>query len=256
MRPRTVITDMKTFSEKYYTLTRGDIVVGLLNLKKNEEAKFLHLVENGVRLFPPALAQATSRSKATQVYILGNFMVGHTFVARDKRDLIEQITDYNAHNIKEVVTKQDRLNCGLGINVWPSIEAVYNHASLGLMEFPFVVQPFVKNVRDIRVIIIGDYVEAYERINPYNFRHNLYFGGESRPYTLSKKERAFCLKVMRKAHFPYAHIDLMLNNNELYLSEINLRGGLKGSQIKPDKYIPLINKVHQDFIKRHQTKRA
>ncbi len=31
MRPRTVITDMKTFSEKYYTLTRGDIVVGLLN---------------------------------------------------------------------------------------------------------------------------------------------------------------------------------------------------------------------------------
>lgn len=256
MRPRTVITDMKTFSEKYHTLTRGDIVVGLLNLKKNEEAKFLHLVENGVKLFPPALAQATSRSKATQVYILGNFMVEHTFVARDKRDLIEQITNYNAHNIKEVVTKQDRLNCGLGINVWPSIEAVYNHASLGLMGFPLVVQPFVKNVSDIRVIILGDYMEAYKRINPYNFRHNIYFGGKSFPYALSKKERAFCLKVMRKARFPYAHIDLMLNNNKLYLSEINLRGGLKGSQIKPDNYIPLINKIHHDFIKRHQTKKA
>lgn len=251
MRPKLIIRDMKTFSEKYHTLVRGDIVVGLLNFKKNEESKFLHLVENGVKIFPPALAQATSRSKATQAYVLRKFMVKHTFVARDKRDLIEQITKYNAQNIRDVVTKQDRLNCGLGINIWSSLEAVYNQASLGLMEFPFVVQPFVKNVGDVRVIIIGDYIEAYERINPYNFRNNLYFGGESRPYALTKKELGFCRRVMKKAHFPYAHIDLMLFNNRIYLAEINLRGGLKGSKIEREMYASLIDKVHQDFLKKN-----
>ncbi len=247
-----IIKDMKTFSEKYHTLTRGDIVVGLLNLKKTEEAKFLHLVENGVKIFPTAIAQATSRSKATQAYVLGEFMVEHTFVARGKQDLIEQITNYNAHNVEDVITKKDRLNCGLGINVWPSIEAVYNHASLDLMEFPFVVQPFVQNAKDIRVIIIGDYVEAYERLNLYNFRNNIYFGGQSRPHTLTKKQLALCRRVMKKARFPYAHIDLMLTNNETYLAEINLRGGLKGSQIDYDEYVLLIDKIHKDFIKNNR----
>lgn len=252
MPPRLVITDMKTFSERYHLLSRGDIVVGLLNLKKTEESKFLHLVEKGVKLFPPALAQATSRSKATQAYVLGQFMVEHTFVARDKRDLIEQTTNYNARHIREVVTKQDRFNCGLGINVWNSIEEVYNQASLGHMEFPFVVQPFVPNARDIRVIIIGRYVEAYERKNPHNFRNNIYFGGESRPYPLSRKELSFCRKVMKQAHFPYAHMDLMLSGDKIYLAEINLRGGLKGSQIKTEQYLPLINQVHQDFLKNNR----
>lgn len=251
MSTRTVITDMKTFSRQYHALSKGDMVVGLLNLKKNEESKFLHLVENGVKLFPPALAQAISRSKATQAYVLGEFMVKLTFVARDKRDLIEHIAIYNAHGIKDVVTKQDRYNCGLGVNIWPSLEAVYNQACLALMEFPFVVQPFVQDVRDIRVIIIGDYVEAYERINPYNFRHNIYFGGESRPHTLTTKQLSFCRRVMKKAHFPYAHLDLMLTPNGIYLAEINLRGGLKGSKIKLEQYAPLIDKVHQDFIKKH-----
>ncbi len=243
---------MRTFSEKYHSLSRGDVVVGLLNLKKNEECKFLHLVEKGVTVFPSALAQSVSRSKAMQMYVLGEFMVEQTFVARGKEDLISQIANYNARSVARVVTKQDRLNCGLGVNIWGSLEEVYNQASLGIMEFPFVVQPFVPGVRDVRVIIIGDYVEAYERINPHNFRNNIYFGGESHPHTLTGSELAFCRKVMRRSSFPYAHLDLMLVDKKIYLAEINLRGGLKGSRIKPEQYAPLIQKIHGDFVARVQ----
>lgn len=254
MRARIIVTDMRTLTQEYDSLSKGDVVVGLLNLKRNEESKFLHLVERGVRVFPPALAQAVSRSKVMQVFVLGRFMIEDTFVARDKHDLIIQITNYNSRGITDVVTKQDRLNCGLGINVWKSIEEVYNKASLDLVGFPFVVQPFVPNARDVRVVIIGDYVEAYERINPHNFRNNIYFGGESHPYTLSKAELSFCSKVMKAARFPYAHVDLMLAGNKIYLSEINLRGGLKGSRISREEYKPLIEKIHLDFLNRIQVR--
>lgn len=240
---------MRTFSEKYGTLSRGDAVVGLLGLRWNEELKFLHLVELGVKIFPSALAQTVSRSKTMQAYVLGDFMVEGTFVARDKRDLIEKITQYNRNAFVNVVTKQDRMNCGMGVNIWPSIEAVYNNASLGLMQFPFVVQPFVKDAKDVRVVIIGAYIEAYERCNPHNFRNNIYFGGNSTSHKLSRAELIFCRKVMKKAHFPYAHIDLMFSANKIYLSEISLRGGLKGAQIKRKDYEPLIQKIHSEYIK-------
>ena len=42
---------------------------------------------------------------------------------------------------------------------------------------------------------------------------------------------------MERGDFPYAHIDLMETpDKNLHLTEINLRGGLRGAQISSEEY--------------------
>ncbi len=88
------------------------------------------------------------------------------------------------------------------------------------------------NFTDVRTVIIGEYVEAYSRYNPHNFRMNISSGGASSPYELDKKQQEFCRSSMTRGKFPFAHIDLhILESGECYLSEIALNGGIKGAAI-------------------------
>jgi glutathione synthase/RimK-type ligase-like ATP-grasp enzyme len=88
------------------------------------------------------------------------------------------------------------------------------------------------NVTDVRAIIAGDYIEAYTRENPYNFRCNLAAGGKSKAYSLTQQQIELSKKIMVRGKFSYAHIDLMIfENNVILLSEIALNGGLKGAMI-------------------------
>jgi hypothetical protein len=90
---------------------------------------------------------------------------------------------------------------------------------VGLEEtsYPFVLQPLLTNFTDIRVIIVENYIEAYTRENPYNFRCNLAAGGKSTPYSLTRKQINFCKKIMERGKFPYAHIDLMILENDIFI---------------------------------------
>jgi ribosomal protein S6--L-glutamate ligase len=98
--------------------------------------------------------------------------------------------------------------------------------------YPFVVQPFLENFTDVRIIIAGDYVEAYVRHNPNNFRMNISMGGKNYTYTVDKDTKEFCCAAMAQGKFPYAHVDLQITDNGKYfLSEIALNGGIKGARI-------------------------
>lgn len=258
MSERVIIRSNKELTKNYNTLKKGDIVVGILGyrgltvgIRQNEEYKFLDLVERGVVLFPSALSQIVSRSKAAQASLFNEYMLQHTFVARDRRDLVVHINVYNKHGIVKVVTKQDRLDSGIGIHLWISIEQVYTQTSMYALAYPFVVQPFVLNHKDVRVIMIGDYIEAYERRNRYNFRQNLSFGGKASPYTLSQVQIDLCKMVMEKGKFPYAHIDLLITEDERnYLSEISLHGNLHGARITREEYLKKIGSLTESFLKR------
>jgi len=115
---------------------------------------------------------------------------------------------------------------------WESVESLYSHTILLESPYPFVLQPFLKNFTDVRVIIAGDYIEAYARHNPHNFRMNISSGGTSRPYLLDKDKEALCRSIMNRGKFPFAHIDLhILESGECFLSEITLNGGIKGAAI-------------------------
>ncbi|WP_022852398.1 ATP-grasp domain-containing protein [Thermodesulfatator atlanticus] len=250
MRPPWVILSNRTFRKLYHELKAGDFILGRLSVKFGEEFLFTDLQARGIKAYPSFLSQYLARSKCFQTLVYSNEMLPGTRLIRDRHDLIRAVNEYGASGVKKVVLKQDRYNCGLGVHIFENIENVFNFATFGNLSFPFVLQPFMPNIADVRVIILGDYLEAYMRKNPYNFRNNLFFGGEARPYQLSEEEYSFCQRVMERGKFPFAHIDLMITQEgRFYLSEINLRGGLKGACIKGKTYEQKVNALHEKALK-------
>ena len=87
-------------------------------------------------------------------------------------------------------------------------------------------------ISDVRVVVVGDYVEAYIRENFHNFRANLAVGGASRALSMDAAAEGLCREVMARGRFPYAHIDLQLaEGGGCYLSEIALDGGISAARI-------------------------
>jgi len=221
---------------RYDELTAGDCFIGMLTLKHLRQNVFVDLLERGVQIVPSALSQTLSHSKASQARVFEKWMVPHTLVITRRADLMSAMNTYDALDVHTVVTKEDHLQCGYGIHKWKSLEDVYNQLSFDPRQYPFVLQPFLKDYTDVRVIVAGDYWEAYSRENPHNFRMNLSLGGTSRPYDLSKDQLALCNAVMDRGRFPYAHVDLLVTaDRHGFLSEIALNGGMKGAQIKREK---------------------
>ncbi|MBU0484615.1 MAG: hypothetical protein KKB30_08895 [Proteobacteria bacterium] len=241
-----IIRDNDNLRDAYHSLNPGDLILGRIRLKSTEEHILLDLSERGVILFPSALSQLSCRSKTSQALLFAPQMLPHTRAIHDIHDMLAAMNHYQQAKISQVITKRDRSNAGMGINLWNSTEEVFNQASLGSMPFPFVMQPFHPNCRDIRIIVLGSYVEAYWRCNPDNFRNNLHFGGNSSPCQLTKEQWDLCQKVMARGKFPYAHIDLIVTEDgSSFLAEINLRGGIRGAKIKPDEYRQRLNDLHR-----------
>jgi ribosomal protein S6--L-glutamate ligase len=246
--PSRIISSITEFRRHYRRLQPGDLVLGLLALKIGEEIKLLDLLDRGVRFFPAALAQVLSRSKVAQAEVLGEFMVPGTFVAYGPGDLAEHFPAFALG--QPVVTKRDRANLGLGVSLWPSLEALAGLAGLQGLPYPLVVQPFVAQAQDVRVVALGEPVEAYERVNPHSFRKNLFQGGTSRPFQLLPAHREFCHRVMARGKFPYAVMDLLLGpGGEICLSEINLKGGLKGSRLGQAGFRQQVQRLQEDFCR-------
>ena len=245
----TIISDNKTLRETYNSLQRDDIVLGRVSLRVSEENLLTDLVSRGVHLIPSALSQLASRSKVLQSVLFDRWLPPRTIAIHDNHQLLEALARFSPS--EKVITKQDRKNAGMGIHLWASVEDVYSHATLGILPYPFVLQPFYHGAKDIRVIWLGEYVEAYWRENSGNFRNNLHCGGTSRPCELTKEQESICLKVMSRAAFPYAHIDLMVTDTaETFLLEINLRGGIRGAALKAADYTKKVEKIHQAQLRR------
>jgi len=258
LRPHYIILSYQAFKKYFQDLKEGDLIGIRLPLKREEIGLIIDLINRKVEAFPSFLSQVLSSSKTLQAEVLKNFVLPHTFVIRDKNTLISAISELSkmGKGFQKFVTKDDRANCGLGVRLWNSLEEIFNVAGSPVLPFPFVLQPFFENIRDIRVIILGKYyIEAYERTNPYNFRKNLFLGGKANSYELSEKEIKFCKKVMERGGFPYAHLDLIYIGNEgPYISEISLRGGIKGAKISHQAYEDAIKKIHQEFYKKWEEK--
>jgi glutathione synthase/RimK-type ligase-like ATP-grasp enzyme len=243
-----LIPDNDTLHRDFASLGPYDVFVGRLRLKPSEENLVVDLLERGVKLLPSGLSQLCCRSKVMQAKLFPDQMIPGTRAITDLQELMAAINEYQRFAYTKVVTKKDRANAGMGINLWPSIEDVFNLVSLGTLNLPFVIQPFYPDCRDIRVIVLDDLLEAYWRDNPDNFRNNLHCGGKSSPADLSSEQIDLCRKVMARGKFPYAHLDLMVTQTgETYLAEINLRGGIKGARITAVDYRRKIDAIHQRY---------
>jgi glutathione synthase/RimK-type ligase-like ATP-grasp enzyme len=245
-----IIRTNPELKKRYDELKAGDCFIGLLSFKNVKHRVCIDLLERGVNFFPSALSQTLSRSKVAQALSLRQWMIPHTLVITRRFDLMLVINTYGQHGIGPVVTKKDHLHCGFGIHRWDDMEAVYNQACLNSISYPFVVQPLVENYTDVRVILAGEYVEAYTRRNEHNFRMNLSVGGTSEQYRLDKDQLCFCHNVMERGKFPYAHVDLLVTaDGHSYLSEIALNGGMKGASIKREELDALKKDILEKMAK-------
>jgi len=248
-REKLVIHDNSTLRAQYDSLRPGDIVVGRLRLRDSEESLLLDLCTRGIHLVPSGLSQLASRSKTLQAVLFAGFMLPLTRAIHSQHDLVEALAEYGRNSVTAVVTKQDRSNAGMGVHLWNSIEEVFSHASLGSLPLPFVLQPFEPECCDMRVVVMGDYVEAYQRSNPHNFRNNLHHGGQSTPCRLTGAQLELCREVMARGRFPYGHLDLLMTKDgRSYLGEINLRGGIRGAQINPAEYQERVAAIHRQLL--------
>ena len=247
--PGIIITSNDQLLKNFHLLDSSSTVCCRIRLLPGEEHILLDLSERNVTLIPSATSQLCSRSKVHQARVLSEFMLPHTTVVYDSHQLLKTTSVFHTNNISEVIVKLDRKNAGMGVLFFKDIEDVYNQTLLAKAEFPLVIQPYLSSFKDIRVLIIGDYIEAYHRYNPNNFRHNLHCGGTSTAWQANDQMIDFCKRVMKRGEFAYAHIDLMVApDNTLYLTEINLRGGLRGAAIDSTAYDEKIKGIHQQLL--------
>lgn len=217
---------------KYNDVGQGDIFVGKLGAGELKSFLLVDLLERGICCVPSPLSQIISGSKLIQALLLNKWMLPNTLVISRRKNLIDAITRYNSLGIESVITKEDRMHCGFGIRKWDSVETLYSFMSMSQSSYPFILQPFMENFTDIRVVVAGDYVEAYTRHNPDNFRMNMAAGGSSSPFLLDEEKEKLCRAIMDRGRFPFAHIDILIDSDgNYYLSEIALNGGIKGASI-------------------------
>lgn len=216
----------------YQELGPGDTFIGRIPDTPTKATMLLDLTARGVRLLPSATSQMLNGSKISQVLLLGDWMIPHTKVITRRRELLDALGQYHKEGIAEAVTKHEHLHCGHGVRRWADPEILYSVMSLDDRNYPFVLQPFVTINADLRVVVVGNYREAYARNNTSGFRMNLAAGGTSQPFGLTGDLNRLCDKIMGRGQMPYAHIDLMMAEGERYfLSEISLGGGLNGARI-------------------------
>lgn len=223
----------KAIRTHYQDLSAGDIVIGEVVSARSNSALLVDLMQRGVHCIPSPLAQLLNRSKIAQVDILGPYMLPLTMAIKRRKDLLDAVNAYTSAGIGEVVTKEEHMHCGHGVRRWDQIETVYSFRGLEKERYPFILQPLVSNFTDVRVIMVGDLCEAYIRSNPDNFRGNLSAGGEYASCNLSAAQEGFCRKIVERAQFPYAHLDLqIMDDGRLHIFEIALNGGIKGSRLE------------------------
>ncbi len=244
-----VIRSITDFRRQYRRLGSGDLVLGVLALRPGEEIKLLDLAARGVIFFPSVLSQFVSRSKAAQAEVLVEYMIPGSFVAYALADLAGHLPEFQTR--EAVVAKRDRGHLGLGVSLWPTLESLYSLGSLQGLTYPVVVQPFLAGARDLRVVVLGDYVEAYERLNPHSFRKNLFQGGSSRPATVPSELQDFCRDIMARGTFPYAILDLILDpeDGRPYLSEISFKGGLTGARLSQAEFRRRVAALEEEFCR-------
>lgn len=231
-----IITRYSQLMQIYHELGPGDVFIGQIPGTHLKSVILSDLTVRGVGLLPGAAAQLISGSKTAQAFLLMQWMVPHTRVVTRRKELLDALSHYVRYGISAAITKQEHMHCGHGVRLWNDLEMMYSCLSIHEKSYPFVLQPFLQVASDLRIIIVGDYIEAYARHNATGFRMNLAAGGSSHVYDYSGEQLAYCRQIMTRAQMPYAHLDLILTaEGHTYLSEISLHGGLHGAQIsKPE----------------------
>jgi hypothetical protein len=189
---------------------------------------FYEFESRGASVFPSLLAQSLSMSKVHQAVHYGDHMIPHTQVVFRKYHMQGVLRQYAEQNILKSVVKEDRGSMGLGNHpCWSLNELARTIAHV--IKAPVVVQPMLEDFREFRLLVFGDTVVAKEKINSDRiFWKNRIFGGVTKVITPGKQVVQFGKDMMKLGRFPWAYIDLLVTDHDIFLSEINLSGSNAG----------------------------
>jgi ribosomal protein S6--L-glutamate ligase len=189
---------------------------------------FYEIESRGTDIFPPLLSQSLSMSKVHQALHYKDYMVPDTQVVFRKFHVQNVLKSYAEKNILKAVIKQEHASMGMGTHPCWSL----NEIALTVIHVakpPVVVQPMLEDFKEFRLLIFGDTIIAKEKINSDKiFWNNRIFGGITKFVSPSKKIVEFGKEMMRIGEFPWAYIDLLSADDDLFLSEINLSGSNAG----------------------------
>jgi glutathione synthase/RimK-type ligase-like ATP-grasp enzyme len=207
---------------------------------------FYEFESRGASVFPSLLAQSLSMSKVHQAVHYGDHMIPHTQVVFRKYHIQRVLRQYAEQNILKSVVKEDRGSMGLGNHpCWSLNELARTIAHV--KKPPVVVQPMLENFREFRLLVFGDTVFAKEKINSDQiFWKNRIFGGVTKLITPSKQVVHFGRDMMKLGKFPWAYIDLLITDDDIFLSEINVSGSNAG--LKEYKINKLKRKMTEEWL--------
>lgn len=113
---------------------------------------------------------------------------------------------------------------------------------------PAYIQEFIPSDRDVRVVVIGDeIVHAYWRIAPAGeFRSNVAVGATVSLDPVPQAVLDLALTTARKCRWNDVGIDIIVQNNKLYVLEANMKYGKEGFRTAGKDYMRMMEKMIED----------
>ena len=199
------------------------------NIRDGRLLSIFHEMESrGAAVFPPLLSQSLSMSKVHQALHYADYMIPHTEVLFKRTNVRKILRTYDENNISKTVVKEDHESMGLGdYPCWSLNQLAQTIASA--VKPPVVVQPMLEDFREFRLVICGEVIVAKEKVNSANiFWKNRMFGGTTKMIDPSEEIVEFGKKMAGYGRFPWAYMDLLVTEDDVFLSEINLSGSNMG----------------------------
>ena len=214
---RDVISKAKTGDKVSCKIRDG----GLLSI-------FHEIESRGAAVFPSLLSQSLSMSKVHQALHYADHMIPHTEVLFKRTNVRKVLRKYDKESIFKAVVKEDRESMGMGDHPCWSLNQLAQTITK-VVKPPVVVQPMLQDFREFRIVICGEVIVAKEKMNSENiFWKNRMFGGNAKIIEPSQEIVEFGKKMLKHGKFPWAYMDLLVTDHDIFLSEINLSGSNMG----------------------------
>jgi len=188
------------------------------------------LEEMGVKVFNPArsIEKAVDKYYTSALLEKAGIKTPRTVVTESFRDAMKGFKELGG----DIVVKPLFGSLGMGITRVSSEDIAYRvFRALEMTNSVFYLQEFIPHGGvDIRVFVIGGEVVASMKRVSDGWKTNISSGGKAQKYEPTEYIKEICLKASDKLGLEYTGVDVMINNDNVYVIELNSTPGWEGLQ--------------------------
>lgn len=224
-----------TLLDHFEILENALLIVRTSGIEFDDYDYFLarHLTQQGITLAEPLWALETLRNKDRQMLFLHTqgFPIIPTFTCRGK---LPEKLPWEKNGAHKTVIKSIRGNKGIGHQLLERSELEkFWDESLQKNDQRYILQPYVENAPEVRLLVLGDQVFTLGRELGRDWRKNSDYSSFI-PYEPNKKEALFfehtIKKVRQTLSLKVFAIDLIWHEETWHLLEINSHPALESSK--------------------------